>query len=84
MAELEKATHEKLKAEKFEKMMDIQRTKIIESVQDGKKSVIWVFSDKGYCHNDLEMTWFDEFERKARNEFEKYGYKIIGNTVIVW
>lgn len=80
-AELEKITREKLKSEKFEKLMDIQRTKISESMQDGKKSVIWVFSDKGYYHNDLERAWFDEFDGNARKQFIKAGYKIKGASI---
>lgn len=82
-AEHEKATHERLKTEKYQKMIDIQQTKINESMQTGKKSVIWIFSDKGYYHNDFEMAWFEEFETKAREHFEKAGHKIKG-IVITW
>lgn len=80
-ADCEKAVHYKLKSEKFQKMIDIQQNKIIESMQTGKKSVIWIFSDKCYYHNDFEMAWFEEFENKARKHFEKAGYKIKGITI---
>lgn len=80
-AEREKATHERLKAEKYQKMIDIQQTKIDRMMQTGKKSVIWIFSDKLYYNNGFEMAWYEEFENKAREHFEKVGYKIQGITI---
>lgn len=82
-ADYEKAMHQRLKAEKYSKMVDIQMTKIEENMQVGKKSVVWIFSDKDYYHNDFEREWFDEFAKAAREHFENAGYKING-IMITW
>lgn len=71
------------KEEKFDTMVKIQENFIKENMKEGRKSVIWIFSDKEYYHNDLERTWFNEFENKARLLFEEQGFKING-ILINW
>jgi hypothetical protein len=74
---------EKLKKEKFEKMIQIQEKFIIEHVKQGKNSVLWIFSDKEYYTNDLQKQWYVEFYEKAKKKFIKDGYKING-ILIKW
>ena len=70
-----------IKIEKFQKMVSIQRKFIEDNMREGKDSVIWIFSDKEYFHNDFERQWFSEFNSKAKILFEKNGYNINGILV---
>lgn len=81
--QLEHDIHQKLKDEKFDKMLVIQNERIIENMEVGKKSVVWIFSDKEYYHNELESSWFEEFEKIARKIYEDGGFKING-CVVSW
>lgn len=69
--------------EKFNKMIDIQNNSIKRNMKEGKESVLWIFSDKEYYHNDLEKTWFNLFYDRAKKMFEKNGY-IISGVIIKW
>ena len=71
------------KKEKFDKMVTIQNNKVIEQIKEGKSSVIWIFSDKEYYHNQMEKSWFEEFNDKAKKLFENNGYKING-ILLLW
>lgn len=77
-SKIENKIQEETKNKKFEKMVSIQEKFIKETMATGRKYVIWIFSDIGYYHNDLEKTWFEEFANKAKLMFEKAGYKING------
>lgn len=79
----EELIHKSAKQEKFSHMIEIQLSKIEDRMSKGEKSVIWIFSDKGYYNNDFEEQWFSEFEENARRLFEKKGYKIQG-ICITW
>ena len=68
---------------KFKKMMSIQEQFIKEKMSSGGRSIIWIFSDKEYYNNDLERSWFYEFEEKAKQEFKKKGFSING-ILIKW
>lgn len=81
--QLECDIQQKLKDEKFDKMLVIQGEKIVESMEVGKKSVVWIFSDKDYYHNELESSWFEEFEKAARKIYEDGGFKISG-CIVSW
>jgi hypothetical protein len=81
--DMEQRIHNGCKAEKFERMIIIQNDFIAGAMKENKKSVVWIFSDKEYYHNDLEKGWFEEFEAKARKLYEEKGYKTKG-IVITW
>lgn len=81
--ELEKSVHNEVKENKFEKMLSIQMGKIKDNMKMGRNSVVWVFSDIEYYHNDLEKSWFKEFDERAKVLFEDAGYKI-NSIVIRW
>ena len=81
--EMEKSVHNDVKENKFNQMVDIQNKFIKERMQSGEKSVIWIFSDKEYYHNDLERGWFEEFKERATQQFKEAGYKIKG-IIITW
>ena len=52
--ELEESIHRRIKEEKFENMIRIQLEKIKNRMREGKKDVLWIFSDSVYYHNDME------------------------------
>lgn len=81
--ELKNNTQNEVKTEKFQKMLSIQQRFIEENMKCGKNSVIWIFSDKEYYHNEFERKWFLEFNNNAKKLFEENGYKISG-IVIRW
>jgi len=68
---------------KFEEMLSIQESFIAKQMKEGKRSVIWIFSDKEYYLNELEKSWYYPFEMDAREIFENNGFKITG-IVIRW
>lgn len=81
--ELEMSIHNKLKEDKYEEMLSIQMKKIEENMKNGRKYVVWIFSDKEYYHNNMEKKWSHEFEERAREVFENAGYKV-EEIVIRW
>lgn len=81
--EMAKLVHKELIDEKFEKMVNIQQEKIKGNMREGRNSVLWIFSDIGYFHNDFEKCWYEEFNTRAKELFENAGYKVSG-CVIRW
>lgn len=81
--EMERLVHKELIDEKFEKMVDIQQKKIKSNMREGRNSVVWIFSDIDYFHNDFEKCWYEEFNERAKELFEDAGYKV-GKITIKW
>jgi hypothetical protein len=74
--EMEKLVHKELIDEKFKNMVSIQQKFIKEHMKEGKNSVVWIFNDIDYFHNDFEKCWYEEFNTRAKELFENAGYKV--------
>jgi aromatic ring-opening dioxygenase LigB subunit len=66
---------------KFDKMVKIQEKFIKENMADGKRSVLWIFSDKEYYNTNFERQWFTEFYNSAKSIFARQGFVIKGITI---
>ena len=73
----------KEKNKKFENMVEIQQRFIVDNMEQGKNSVVWIFNDREYYNNNLEKEWYEEFRAQAKALFEKKGYAVNG-VVIRW
>jgi len=74
---------ENVAKEKFIEMVNIQERFIKENMREGKKSVLFIFSDIEYFYNKTEKTWFNTFKQEAKELFEKQGFNING-VLIRW
>jgi len=74
---------ENIAKEKFAEMVNIQERFIKENMKQGKRSVLFIFSDIEYFHSKTEKTWFNTFKQEAKELFKKQGFNING-VLISW
>lgn len=71
------------KQEKYCSLINIQEKLIKENMAAGNNSVIFIFTDREYYHNDMERAWFEEFRKKAVDELKNNGFSISG-ILVTW
>ena len=71
------------KESKFDKMVKWQEKIIKGNMEQGLRSVLWIFSDKEQYTNDLEKQWFNEFDERAKTLFKRQGF-VINGILIKW
>jgi peptidase E len=69
------------KERKFKVMLNTQEDFIKENMQEGKRNVVWIFSDPEYYCNSSEKQWYAEFNNRAKEIFEKQGFAVNAITI---
>lgn len=84
---MEKAIQERVKQEKFEKMLKHQISSIESCMSEFRNDCKFFFADGSQYGRDFEKQWKEEFYSSAVRLFEQKGYRIVkhGNyTLIKW
>lgn len=84
---LAKSIQERVKQEKFEKMLKHQISSIESCMSEFKNDCNFFFADGSQYVRDFEKQWKEEFYNSAVRLFEQKGYRIVkhGNyTLIKW
>lgn len=72
-----------VKEKKFGELVDIQQRFIKENMEKMERNVLWIFSDREYYHEDYAKSWFEEFQKRAKDLFEQNGF-VISGILITW
>lgn len=69
------------KEEKYYKLMKIQEKIIEDGIKAGDHSRLFIFTDIGYFHDEIERGWYKELFDRAVKEMTDAGYKLSGICV---